>query len=195
MPCKGHGMPTPEKLSRLMELADQGPALRAALAEEVAELLASWPPDYPESMREICEALLANAARDIDAPSRAKLRVQLCSQPRLAQRVLPRDVGSQLLIEAARTGRELTGALAQSLGVGGRIAHDILEDESGAKLAVACKAACMDRTVFSALVLLTHPARDRSHAFDMLDAFDTVPVGEASRRLRNWQSTDQLLSA
>ena len=61
-------MAASQKLSHLLQLADQGPALRAALAEEVAELLSHWPPDYPESMREVCEALLAKAARDIDAP-------------------------------------------------------------------------------------------------------------------------------
>src|SRR6185503_9201225 len=52
-------MAASQKLSQLLELADQGPALRAALAEEVAELLTHWPADYPESMWEVCEALLA----------------------------------------------------------------------------------------------------------------------------------------
>jgi hypothetical protein len=71
------------------------------------------------------------------------------------------------------------------------IANDILQDDSGAKLAIACKAACMDRCVFSALALLTHPARDRRHAFVMLDSFDNVPAGEAGRRLRGWQGVDR----
>src|SRR5437763_118287 len=121
----------------------------APLFPGLKQLLAFWQADYPESMREICETLLAKAVRDVDAPTRAKLRVQLCSQPGLAHRVLPR--GSQPLIEAARTGTNLAPLLAESLGVDGKIAHEILEDESGAKLAVACKAACMDRSVFSAL--------------------------------------------
>ena len=59
-------MAASQKLSHLLQLADQGPALRAALAEEVAELLTNWPADYPESMRDVCEALLAKAARDVD---------------------------------------------------------------------------------------------------------------------------------
>ncbi|HYJ35276.1 MAG TPA: hypothetical protein VEV64_03910, partial [Rhizomicrobium sp.] len=87
-------MAAPDKLSHLLQLADQGPALRAALAEEVAELLSAWPADYPQSMRDICEALLAETARHADAPTRAKLRVQLYSQPGLAQRVLPREAGA-----------------------------------------------------------------------------------------------------
>jgi hypothetical protein len=188
-------MAAPDKLSHLLQLADQGPALRAALAEEVAELLSAWPADYPQSMRDICEALLAETARHADAPTRAKLRVQLYSQPGLAQRVLPREAGAHSLIEAARAGENLTALLAESLGVEGRIAQEILRDGSGAKLAIACKAACMDRCVFSALALLTHPARDRSQAFLMLDIFDTVSAGEAGRRLRSWQGQGELLSA
>ena len=186
-------MPAPDKLSHLLELADQGPALRAALAEELADLLCAWPRDYPQNMREVCEALLAKAVRDIDESTRAKLRVQLYSLPGLAQRVLPR--GSQSLIEAARTGKDLASVLSERLGVSGKIAGDILHDESGVKLAVACKGAYMDRAAFSALALLVHPARDRSHAFVMLDTFDNVPVSEAGRMLRNWQSEKQLVPA
>ena len=66
-----------QKLSHLLQLADQGPALRAALAEEVAELLVAWPADYPDSMSGIFETLLAKAARDVDAATRTRLRVQL----------------------------------------------------------------------------------------------------------------------
>ena len=73
-------MAASQKLSHLLQLADQGPALRAALAEEVAELLTNWPADYPDSMRGACGALLAKAARDVDAATRARLRVQLYSK-------------------------------------------------------------------------------------------------------------------
>ena len=40
-----------QRLINLLELADQGPAMRAALAEEVAELLTDWPADCPAEMR------------------------------------------------------------------------------------------------------------------------------------------------
>lgn len=188
-------MPVPEKLSRLLELADQGPALRAALAEEVADLLSAWPPDYPESMREVCESLLAKALHDLEPSTRAKLRVQLYSQPGLAERILTQEATSRPLIEAARMGKDLVEILAESLGLDRRIALDILQDECGTKLAVACKASCMERCAFSALVLLIHPARDRSHAFGMLDMFDGLSAAEASRRLRSWQGEEQRLSA
>jgi len=188
-------MAAAEKISHLLELADQGPSLRTALAEEVADLLSAWPADYPESMRQVCESLLAKAVRDLDPVARARLRVQLYAQPGLVQRILPREAGSQALIEAARSGRSLVEPLARSLGVDDRIAHDILKDDSGGKLAVACKGACMDRAAFSALALLIHPVRERSDAFVMLDTFDSVPMSEASRKLRSWQSEDRLVPA
>jgi hypothetical protein len=183
-------MAASQKLSHLLQLADQGPALRAALAEEVAELLAQWPSDYPQGMRAVCEALLAKAARDVDAATRARLRVQLCCDPELALRVLgPRESATQTIIGAARKGDNdgVVKSLAQSVGVDDVMARQILDDESGAALAVACKGSGLDRAAFSALALMAHPGRDRVHAFAVLDAFDTVPTSEATRVLRGWR--------
>jgi hypothetical protein len=195
MSAKDIAMAASDKLSHLLQLADQGPALRAALAEEVAELLTSWPADYPGSMRGVCEALLAKAARDVDATTRARLRVQLYSNPELSARVLPRESAAQSLIEAARQGKELPATLAQSLGVDDRMAAQILDDETGAALAVACKGANIDRAAFSALALLTRPRRDRNHAFAVLDAFDNVPMSEATRVLRSWRENQTTAAA
>jgi hypothetical protein len=180
-------MAASQKLSHLLQLADQGPALRAALAEEVAELLIDWPADYPMSMRGVCEALLAKAARDVDPGTRARLRVQLFSDPELAHRVLPRECAGQALVEAARRGDDLTAVLADNLGVDARVAAQILDDESGASLAVACKGANLDRATFSALLVLAWPGHDRAQAYAMLDNFGTVPVSEATRVLRGWR--------
>src|SRR5689334_18795275 len=188
-------MAAAQRLAHLLQLADQGPALRAALAEEVAELLTHWPADYPESMREVCEALLAKAARDVDLATRARLRVLLYSNPQLAHRVLPRDCASQALIEKARASANLVSVLAESLCVDDKVAGEILADGSGASLAVACKGALIDRAAFSALVLLANPGCDRNHAFAMLNAFDQVPVSEAARKLRGWRGEDQLMPA
>ena len=65
-------MAAPQKLAHLLQLADQGPALRAALAEEVAELLTHWPADYPRKHARRLRGLLAKAARDVDQPTRAR---------------------------------------------------------------------------------------------------------------------------
>ena len=176
-----------QKLSHLLRLADQGPALRAALAEEVAEILTNWPPEFPHSMRGACEALLAKAAYDLDADTRARLRVQLCSQPELASRVLPRESTAQGLIEAARQGGSLAVTLAALLGVDEKRVAQILDDKTGFTLAVACKGAGLDRTAFSALAILAHPGRDRIRAYALLDAFEDVAAGEAARVLRGWR--------
>lgn len=178
-------MAASQKLSHLLQLADQGPALRAALAEEVAELLVAWPSDYPQSMRPVCEALLARAAHDLDAATRARVQQMLSSHPELSRRLLPR--GLEPVIAAARTGDNAASALAQSLGVSGVRAQKILADESGAMLAVACKGAGFDRAAFSALALLLHPAHDRGHAFALLDAFDAITASEAARALNSWR--------
>jgi len=184
-------MPASDKLAHLLALADQGPALRAALAEEVADLLMQWPADYPDSMKTMCEALLAKAARELDGATRARLRVQLYADPDLTYRVLgARESAGQALVEAARLGG-LEDALAQSLGVDALMAKQILDDESGAALAVACKGAAIDRAAFSALVLLARPGRDRNHAFAVLEAYDIVPASEALRVLRGWRDGQQ----
>lgn len=175
-------MAASQKLSQLLQLADQGPALRAALAEEVAELLVNWPPDYPQVMRGACEALLAKAAHDVDAATRARLRVLLCSQPELASRVLPRESATQGLIETARQGGDLVMSLAARLGIDEKRAAKILEDETGSALAVACKAAGLDRAAFSTLALLSR--RGRIPAYALLDAFDNAPAGEEQGLLR-----------
>jgi hypothetical protein len=188
-------MAASQKLSHLLQLADQGPALRAALAEEVAELLINWPSDYPESMRHACEALLAKAAHDVDAATRARLGVQLCSNPELSSRVLPRESTTQGLIETARRGGDIVPALAERLGVDAKMAAQILDDETGAALASACKGANLDRAAFSALAILVRPGRDRAHAYAVLDAFDKVPIGEANRVLRGWRGEERLMRA
>jgi hypothetical protein len=56
-------------------------------------------------------------------------------------------------------------------------------------LAVACKGALIDRAAFSVLALLSHPCREPERAFAMLDAFDDVPSGEATRVLRGWRES------
>jgi hypothetical protein len=179
------------KLFQLLQLADQGPALRAALAEEVAELLINWPSNYPASMRGACEALLAKAAHDVDAATRARLRVQLCTNPELAVRVLPRQSTTQALIETVRHGGDLIAILAGELSVDAKMAAQILDDETGVALAVACKGAGLDRAAFSALALMARPGRSRAQAYAVLDAFESVPAGEASRVLRNWRNGQQ----
>lgn len=181
-------MAAAEKLARLLELADQGPVMRAALATEVAELLADWPTDYPDDMKAVCAALLAKAAREVDAATRALLRMRLRADPALAHRVLgPCPSQSRALVEAAR----LDGpqkALAERLGLDAGTTRRILDDDTGAALARACKDAGLDRAAFSALAILSHPGRNPIRAFAALDAFDAMPAGQAVRMEQGRQS-------
>ena len=175
------------RLTHLMELAEQGPALRAALAEEVADLLLAWPKDYPPQMRVMCETLLAQAARDGDAALRGKLKNKLKADPDLAARVMPHDAPRHALIAAARSKSGLNRMLADMLDVATPLAEKILHDASGKSLAIAARAVNLGRSDFSALALLTHPAGDRDAAHSLLDSYDAVSPGDASRTLKTWR--------
>jgi hypothetical protein len=180
-------MTVPPRLSQLLELAGQGPSLRASLAEEIAELLAAWPADCPPVMRGMCETLLAEAARDADSDMRLKLRLRLRADPELAARVLPREAQNRALIQAARCGAPLGEDLARLLGVETRVAEDILRDGTGTALAIAVKAAHLGRSDFSALALLCHPKSDRAGAYELLDVYDGIKPADAIRTLRAWR--------
>jgi hypothetical protein len=181
-------MSASERLVHLLELADKGPALRAALAEEVADLLNAWPVECPEEMRVSCEALLVRAALEADPDTRARLRVRLYANPQLAARILPRETKRDA-VELVRGGRDLAGALAETAGLAPSMVAAVLADRSGRFLAAACKGAGMNRATFSALVLLSGHAQDLAGAYAMLDAFDAVPAAEAARQLRGWRET------
>jgi hypothetical protein len=164
-------MTVPPRLAHLLKLADQGPALRAALVEELTDLLAKWPADYPAEMRGVCEKLLARAERDGKPEPRPR--------PRTPERAL---------IDAARIGKGVGEKLAQILGVATSVAEAILRDPSAKSLAVAARAANMARSDFSALALLAHPKTDRAAAYARLSAYDDVAMTEANRALRAWRT-------
>ena len=177
------------RLAHLLELADKGPALRAALAEEVAELLTDWPSDCPVEMRGACEALLARAAREVDTKIRARLRVRLYSDPALSARVLPRDEGISL-IEIARDGGDIAASLAQALCLSNSRVEDILSDSSGHALATACKGARLSRTAFSTLAMLVIRNGDIAQTHARLDAYDAMSVMQAVEQLQAWRASD-----
>jgi hypothetical protein len=175
-----------QRLINLLELAAQGPAMRAALAEEVAELLVSWPTDCPAEMRGTCEALLARAAQEVDDDTRARLRIRLFADPALSNRILPRQAQDRALIEAVRAGEAVHQRIARALGVSEILASEILNDESGRALAVAAKALGLNRAAFSGLAMLAQPRGDVAACYARLDAFDAISAVEAARELRRW---------
>jgi hypothetical protein len=174
------------RLAHLLELADKGPALRAALAEEAAALLMEWPADCPAEMRPVFENLLAKTAREVDADTRTRLRIQLYADRELAARVLPREKNPVVpLIQAARDGAPLTEPLAETLGLDCPRVAEILNEESGEALAIACKGAGINRAVFSTLALLVFPRRE--NLLPRLSAYDQVATLDAARTLRAWR--------
>ncbi len=180
------------RLAHLLELADKGPALRAALAEEVAELLIDWPGDCPQEMRGACEALLANAAREVDEQTHARLRLRLNADPALAARVLPRTAkADRNLIETARVGGDIAAGLAEALKLSRDRAMEILSDSSGHALAIACRGLKISRSAFSTLTLLRGVEGQVAQYYARLDVFDSVDASEAANRLADWCAQDK----
>lgn len=178
------------RLINLLELAAQGPTMRAALAEEVAELLVAWPADCPLEMRGTCEALLAKAVQEVDDDTRARLRIRLYADPELSNRMLPRQAQDRVLVEAARAGEPMLPRMARALGVSENLASEILQDESGHALAVAAKALGLNRAAFSGLAMLAQPRGDVTACYARLDAFDSISAVEAAREMRRWSNPD-----
>jgi len=172
------------RLARLLELADKGPALRAALAEEAAALLMDWPADCPLEMRPVFENLLARTAREVDSATRARLRVRLFADRALLARVLPREDAVTPLIAAAREGSGVVARLAETLGLDEARATEILNEETGEALAIACKGAGLSRAAYSTLALLACP---RAQASERLSAYDRIATLDAARTLRAWR--------
>jgi hypothetical protein len=91
------------RLTRLLDLADRGPSLRAALAEELIELLLDWPADTPPEMRATIETLLEKAARDLPQQARERLMARLENDPLhpLALHILPPHILNKEFFTAA----------------------------------------------------------------------------------------------
>lgn len=201
-----------ERLNYLLELAAQGPAGRAALLAELADLLLDWPADYALAMRGPFEALFEKTAREADPKARAAVAERLDGHQELPVSLLnefffdaPRDMRARILarnealeaesaapmpVDAPRLvqdARTMNGAFADAfsstLKLPHAVARDILTDASGQSLAVACKGAGLDRATFSALALLTTRAPDPAR----LSHFDAIPKAGAERLLDHWR--------
>src|SRR5665213_3311131 len=129
--CEPGIMNVTARLSELLQLANRGPAIRAAVAEEVAELLIHWPGDCPVAMRSRCERLLARAAWEVDGTTLARLRIRLSAYPDLAAFVLPVENGGRRLTEIARRGDNISPELARVFNLPRTRIKNILSDYSG----------------------------------------------------------------
>ena len=177
------------RLGELLRLADRGPAIRAAVAEEVAELLIDWPGDCPIAMRSACESLLAKAAREVDHTVLARLRTRLRDFPDLAAFVLPPEDIHRRLIEVARGGGDITAELARVFNLPRARIKTILSDRSGRALAIACKGRGLSRASFSVLVVLMSGQGPAAKIHIRLDCYDTIDAPEAEQLLRGWRDS------
>ena len=168
------------RFSHLLELAVKGPLLRAALVEELAELLAFWPSDCPDDMRAPCEALLTRAAQEMNPSVRADLRIKLRGDPALTARVLPdtdrakpQDNLGRTLIEMTRAGIDVRARMAEALHLSLSRLEEILAADHG--LALVCKRLGLSRAAFSSLAMLLTGKGDLARCYAALDRYDTVP--------------------
>jgi len=208
-------MPTPkERLSHLLELAAQGAGERAHLADEVAELLLDWPPQYPDAMRATFVALLEKIVREMACPNRAVLAARfrdredfplsllnelfLFAPAPMKDAILRHNdaqgpaecvpVEAETLLHAARTADDFAAALAQLAGLPQTVAAAMLSDPSARGLAALARATGINRATFSAMAILAGPARSVHENFAMLDVFDGVPENGARHLVAFWRA-------
>ena len=194
-----------ERLNRLLDLAARGAGGRAALLDELADLLSDWPADYAQAMRAPFEALFEKTAREAGGAARTALAARLADHEELPlalineffldadapsrARILkrnqsldddtppPRADGAALVAAARRT---INGAFADTfaaaLTLPRGMAEAILADPEA--FAVACKGAGLDRAAYSAVALLCGSA---------LAPFEDIPQAGAERLTRFWR--------
>ena len=208
-------MPTAkERLSHLLVLASEGPAQRASLAGELADLLLDWPTDCPPSMRTPLVSLFSMTVREADAQTRAKLAARLGGHGELPLDLVnefylyaPAPVRREILTRNELTGDTdedvaapdavkllsaargtMNGEFAErfgaSLGIAPQTAEAILADATAEALAVLCKGSHLDRAMFSALAIL----KGRGDVGAQLSVYDSVPQHAAERLTRFWQT-------
>ena len=150
---------TNDRLLRLVALANErAPVQRDALIGELADLLADWPADCPESMKKAFELLLDKKRREAEAA----------------------HLDEPALIARARKQKrqDWTVEFAGYIGIDPETAARILREPTGEALAIACKAARLSRSTFSALAVLA--ARE-----------EFVSLEEIYARLTNYESVSE----
>lgn len=203
-----------DRLKRFLALADQGPAQRAALAEELVDFLVDWPQECPLAMRGPVLALLDMTLQEADGLLRKRLAARLaalddlplglaneifhCAPATMRERLLNRNAeagGLQpltaydplLLLIAARDEErdQLAHRLVGAMHVPLSTATGVLSDESGLSLAVLCKGCRLGRAFYSSLALLAF--RGVAGGAVRLAAYDRVPQRAADHLTACWQ--------
>jgi|GEM_PF-3470512 len=157
-----------ERLTRLVSLAAE-PTVEArdGMIAELTDFLAQWPEELPSSMRATLTRLLQRKEREAAAG----------------------NLDERALLAIARSNADWAVEFAGFIGVDLGIAQKILHEPTGQALAIACKAAYLSRTAFSALAVLA--ARDEMPDADVTYArlanYDAVTLREAIATLEDWR--------
>jgi hypothetical protein len=159
-----------ERLTRLVELAaNPDPEARDRMIAELTDFLANWPEELPHSMHATLEKLLQRKHREAEAGNL--------------------DERSLVAVARLRNAGDWAIEFAGFVGVDVGLAQKILREPTGQALAIACKAAYLSRTAFSALAVLA--ARDDMPGADDMYArlanYDAVSRSEAISTLETWR--------
>lgn len=202
-------MPTAkERLTHLLALAGEGPAQRAALAGELADLLLDWPYDCPEAMHAPVLTLFEMTVREADDETRAKLAARLgghgelplhlvnefflCAPARVRREILTRNA----LSEEDDTSPDETAAApdAAALLEAARCASPIeFTEKASAKLGIAPRtlgAILADGSAEALAVLCKGVHLDRT-SFSALALLKANDAGDPVMRLMAYDTVPQ----
>jgi len=211
-------MPTAkERLSHLLELAAEGPARRATLAAELADLVLNWPADYPAAMRAPVLTLLEMTVRETDGGTLAQLAARLGGHGELPLDLVnefflyaPKGVRREILMrnelaggseddgDASPDAAALVAAardvrvrdFPEHLGAAMRIAPETAQAILADATAEALAVLCRGAHLDRAVfsaLALLEGAQDRD-PLTRLGAYDTVPQQAAERLTRHWRA-------
>lgn len=160
-----------ERLTRLVALAaDPTSQARAEMIAQLTDFLGHWPEELPQTMRTTLVKLLERKQREADAGNL--------------------DERSLVAVARQRAAHDWAIEFAGFIGVDLALANKILREPTGQALAIACKAAYLSRTAFSALAVLA--ARDEmpgtEDMYSRLANYETVSRSEAIATLETWRS-------
>jgi hypothetical protein len=208
-----------ERLMHLLKLAAEGESARAQLVQDLSAILIDWPSEYAQTARLPFETLLEKTIREADAGTSAQVadlfarrrdtsvvllnRLFFAASAETRDRIVARNDGvperaagpadfdeDALVLEARCSGETFPAHFARGVGLSDDIAEEILRDESGRALAIACKGAHARRATFSALAVLTDASRAIDDSYTRLASYDAVPLGAAEHMLAHWRAQD-----
>lgn len=206
-----------ERLTRLADLASRADVPANELTNEVADLLADWPENYPPSMREPFEALLEKSLHELDPAARTLLAERFASRAGMPLTVLnalifdaSHDVQNAILARNAEV--EIPGAngskinekallvatceppgdvalvLASHFSIPREVSAAVAADSSAFGLAVLSRGANCSRATFSALAVLSRPDATYEETFMRLATYDRVPEQGAGALIQFWRA-------